>query len=339
MWNEKGRYAGRNLEDPVPYREAIRRWAEAEIRTQLADNQGRLTVAIARSERYNAYRKRRQTLIDRLRTDAQALDEERNLVPSGFSVVKGLFYLALSLLLILADFGLLGQVTARFLGYPWYSNGVSFVSLLFTQPLSAIGRFPDLFFLVLSVLLLGFFLKVWQDVEDSNLEGWRGLRERIVFSTLLVCSLLSIILMSAARLGMRFGDTTAYEGNPHFPGIVTFVLGFTLPLVSAGFFARGYDALEKRYQLFRICRRLQYNEFVEAWLSEKKASADAEVTKLQQLLEQFDGDESLEDLVRARQDDFDTAYYDAAFQLLDSPRLVERLRPVAVRRAITRRVA
>lgn len=336
MWDEKGRYAGRNLEDPAPYREAIRRQAAAENRKQMADSQGRLTVAKARSERYDADRKRRQTLIGRLRTEAQALDEERNEVPSSFSVVKGLFYLALSLLLIVADFGLLGQVTARFLDYPWYSNGISFVSLLFTQPLAALGRFPDLFFLVLSVLLLGFFLKVWRDVEDSKLKGLRGLRERIVFSTLLACSLVSIILMSAARLGMRFGSTTAYDGDPHFPGIVTFVLGFTLPLVSAGFFAHGYDALERRCRLFRLCRRLQYNEFVEAWLSEKKASADAEFTRLQQLL---DGNESIEELVRERQTAFDTAYYDAVFQLLDSPRLVERLRPVAVRRAIARRVA
>ncbi|HEX2252462.1 MAG TPA: hypothetical protein VHQ65_04255 [Thermoanaerobaculia bacterium] len=351
MWYEKGRSAGSRLEERTQALDAIRLHSERQVQQQRTD----LRRVVAPLEKAAARREHRcellASLVDRLRAQKRQLDLERDRLPSEFSLIKGGLYLVLSLALILADISLLGQVSARFLNYSWFSGDVPFSKLIFSDPITALAEFPDLLWLVLSVLLLGFFLKVWRDVDDADPRTElqtpvrRGRRERWIFTFLLICALASVFLMSAARLTMSFEGEAAVtpEVVPqatgiNFPGFVSFVLGFSLPLVSAGFFVRGYEALEKRYRLFRVSRRLQCNELLYSWLRGRNERLETEIERLHRESQRLSEPGDLEAQIAAHQEDFERGYDEARRELLTSTNLVERLRPVVLERALRREV-
>jgi hypothetical protein len=340
---QQGYAAGISLDDRVTAREAIRNQLELQHEGEMSRLRQRLVPHERKEERQRLRLERLETLIGRLRSDRQQLDELRDTMPSEFSLVKGILYLLLSICLILADIALLGQVTARFLNYRIYEGGGKreFWEVLFSDPAEALTLFPHLLFLVMSVLLMGLFLKVWRDVEDvyCSLPETRRRRERILFGLLLMLALLSVILMSAARLTMSFGnEETLQEVSPisswSFPSVVACILGLSLPLVSAGFFVRGYESIEKRYRLFRVSRRLQLNEWWYRAQSERQERLLGEIEALRAEVSPAGTSELIDKRIADLQREFDRGYRDGLAGLLASPDLAETLRPFAMRRAI-----
>lgn len=183
-----------------------------------------------------------------------ALEEDRLRASADFSVFKGVFYSITAVLLILADISVLGRVAAEFLGHDWRGGGRTFSQVLFSQPWVALRSFPDLFWLTIAVLLSGFFLKVWRDSWsswDAEKGAWRrgGKADFILFSVLGAFALSSIVFMASARFTIDLSSSGEQSASSSFARLVAFALGLGLPLASAGFFIKGYDALSKRANL------------------------------------------------------------------------------------------
>ena len=189
--------------------------------------------------------------LDLLAENRKSAARRREDSPAQFSLVKGLLYLSLAILLILADISILGQVIARFLGYNWRSSsGKTFAQLIFTDAPRAFHEFPDLFCLTIAILLIGFFTKVWRDSYLTTLGASPRRIDRAEFwlySGMLLLALSAVIAMAMARLTMDVGGSQGWPTR-----IVSTLLGLALPLVGAGFFLKGYDSLAERWELWRL---------------------------------------------------------------------------------------
>ena len=278
------------------------------------------------AERHNLLAERRRSL-----------GKRREGSTAQFSLLKGILYISLSVLLILADLSILGQVIARFLGYPWRTQGGgTFARLVFTDAARAFREFPDLFCLTAAILLIGFFIKVWRDSYLTILSDQPRRIDRAefwIYSGLLVLAFLAVVAMATARLSLDLGNSQGWATRG-----VSALLGLALPLVSAGFFLKGYDAIAERLELWRLAvQEAVYSLLTWAWrgrvkrlelLTSGKEEAENEIKSLP--LPEREAD--------ALRSAYSLGYREGLVDLFSAQGgLSERVRPLIVTRLLTRR--
>lgn len=269
----------------------------------------------------------------------RSVEERREAAPAEFSWVKGLLYMSFSVLLIFADVAILGQVIAQFLGYPWIDpvTGRNFAQLVFAAPQQALRSFPDLFFLTLALLLIGFFVKIWKDWYAIRFEDDRRVRriDRLKFflySVLAVLALVSVGIMASARLTIDLGETKGLLSRT-----AATILGLALPLVSAGFFLEGYDCLAARGLLWRLTLMGWVYRLPVYWIGSRRRRAEAELATPKRSLEGIEDPEHVEKAMRDAVLAYSRGYQEGVKDLLaegGSGSLYEKLRPIAVRRLL-----
>lgn len=269
------------------------------------------------------------------------VEQRREAASAEFSLVKGTLYIGISALLIFADISILGQVFAQLLGYPWVHPVTrrTFTQQLFTDPSQALKDFPDLLYLTVSLLLIGFFIKIWKDWYAIRFDNERSLRRSdhlkfILYSMLLMMSVVSVVLMASARLTFDMG-----EASGNLSRAASAFLGLTLPFVSAGFFMEGYDCLASRGLLWRLSLMAWlYRAPLFLWAARRRR-ADAALKVCALALEQLESDEHRQKLLGAREVAYAHGYREGVKSLLASPgpgELYGKLRPIAVRRLLAR---
>ncbi|WP_029898042.1 hypothetical protein [Desulfohalovibrio reitneri] len=197
-------------------------------------------------------RRDKESRIEDIQYRLDTMREDRRESPTEYSWFRGVFYTCLSILLIFADISILAIVSANLMGLPFRdeASGRNFLELLFNNPLAAYQAFPEVLFFTLSVLGIGFFIKVWLDIvlmPDRNKRfAGKGRLVYVIYTTFFILSAVSVALMAGARLIPEIaaipGDTGA-ASSFGYGNIVLTVMGFALPYVSVGFFMRGLDCL------------------------------------------------------------------------------------------------
>lgn len=333
MWLDRGRADGEMLADFATGTAGI----ENEVRLRFREQSGKLDAnrkILARMldetrAREEGHRKREGCWRQR----AEALVERREDQPGAFSLVKGSLYLLFSIILLAGDMVLLMEVASTYFNLDVIraEDAKSYMDLLFEgDVVGLLQSFGELVALTLAVLLCGMFLKVWRDSLRSDTPTGRRL-EKILFGTLLVLALLAVLGMSFARwevdpsAGPAGGLTRLAQG-------VSFLLGLALPLVSAGFFIKGYEAFELRYQLLRA-------HCAQSWHGARAAIASRRVRDAQQHLDRLDYDDgplntsdSLDDQISNARSEYQRGYQEGLRALMVSGGLLERLKPVAIGR-------
>lgn len=271
--------------------------------------------------------------------EQQRLEQLRRDQPSDFAMVKGILYLVLSVLLVAADVSILGQVLARLLDYDWRIPGVSYTfgTLFFKAPLQAFQEFPDLFCLTLSVLVIGLFIKVWLDTLEIRLKEGRGANRFLkvktyLFTLFFLFSVVTVISLASARLIIPIGTIPGV-----YPQVVAFILGLSLPFVSAGFFVRGYEVVSLRWELWQTTRkskrlqsrRRRYQKKLEG-LRETLLSVNSAAQGLEQ-------EEHRQEVLAALRAAFSSGYQEGVKRLLQpdpASSLADKFRPIAVSRLV-----
>jgi len=189
MWYERGKSAGAVLGDIEKEVSALQEVVTGEV-------EGKRRVAQLMVECQKADYAALESELDGLDDDLKRAKEEHNRsererrqATSLFSVPKGVLYLLLAILLLLADVSLLGQVAAEFFNYDWRTRVgggyQTFSELLFTDPVGAFREFPDLLWLTLAILLMSLFAKLWRDawdLYDLNEQRWRRFGKGVYFT-------------------------------------------------------------------------------------------------------------------------------------------------------------
>jgi hypothetical protein len=260
MSRELGYAYGESLEDFDTGLRMAMSQVEAELGGRRAELERAARAAELRRAEIDAQGSALANRAAALRDRRAALEKDYEVRTGSLEIVKAALYILLSALLLTADISIVGQVIARFLGYPWFSNKQNFVQTLFSSPLQALRLFPDLLGLTLGVLLIGLFLKVWYDsVEERFHRGEATAWVRFKFwlySILFFLAILTLFAMASARLLVPIGDAGSATGIPTgeklWARIVSAILGLTLPLVGAGFFLRGWSCLLPQPTLLRL---------------------------------------------------------------------------------------
>jgi hypothetical protein len=146
--------------------------------------------------------------------------------------------------------------------------------------MAAYYAFPEVLFFTLSVLGIGFFIKVWLDIvlmPDRNKRfAGKGRLVYVIYTTFFILSAVSVALMAGARLIPEIaaipGDTGA-ASSFGYGNIVLTVMGFALPYVSVGFFMRGLDCLGNSLSILCLWI-LKHVTFEVRQSSEKKIAAN-----------------------------------------------------------------
>lgn len=275
----------------------------------------------AHREREEVWRKRTEDLVER-----------REQSPGGFSLVKGTLYIVFSIALLFGDMVLLMEVASIYFALDVIlDDGTTYMDLLFSGDfLRLLQSFGGLVGLTIAVLLCGMFLKIWRDIGHPDPQIAKR-RERILFSMLLVLALLGVVGMSVARLQVNPAAAQS-TGLSLLAQVVSAVLGLALPLVSAGFFIKGYDAWESRYQMFRAhCAQGWHG--LRAWLvANKVAQQQGRIDRLESVHGPSTSLAALDaQLVQARVD-YQRGYYEGVRALMAGGGLLDRLKPVAIAR-------
>jgi hypothetical protein len=263
----------------------------------------------------------------------------RRRTPSDFSSIRGGMYLGISILLLLADFTLLGQVLARFLGLKWSDqDGVSFAIAFLRNPIGAYREHPELMLLTLGILVLGMSGKLLRDTylsaRTGNAEATPNRLEFYASFVLCVLAMATLTAVSAVRLSLPLGEV-----DNSFSRAVSALLGLVLPLLSAGFFIKGYDqiangfslALEKalcRLEQVRLRKRSRHVRHLEG--------AVARTTAAQTELDSADFAQSV---IHKQRLAFEIGYRRGLDRLLPAGTrgLYARLQPILLRRVLSQR--
>lgn len=339
MWFELGRTMGQGLESQEAGLEMIRRSIQADLNLKkdpFLREHGRGAARLGTLRRIEAGLAGRLASVNQSRSGVEA---RRDAAPAEFSWVKGLLYMGISILLIFADVAILGQVIAQFLGYPWYDPDTdrTFAQLVFTVPSQALRSFPDLFFLTLALLLIGFFVKIWKDWYAIRFDEERGLRRTdklkfVLYTVLVLLALLSVGLMAGARFTIDLGSTSGTLTRA-----ASALLGLALPLVSAGFFLEGYDCLAARGLLWRLSFVGWFYRVLSYWTESRRRRVEAELEAPRRAIEELDSSEHRAKATQEALLAFSRGYTEGVKQLLAegaAGSLYERLRPIAVRRLL-----
>lgn len=340
MAREVGRLYGEALDGPALGLQAVEAAARVETSeaiSKLSDEVRILEAKLASLETSGGRFLERSNIVA-----ARRLEEarRRDINPAEFSAVKGILYTALSILLLLADVSILGQVIARFLGYDWrLKDGRTFAQLVFTAPREAFHGFPDLFCLTLAILLMGFFVKVWRDARKSDSLTGTDTSVRSVdrtdywiYTILLLLAITAVVAMTATRLTLDVGKAKGL-----LPRLVSTIVGLTLPFVSAGFFLKGYDVLSSRFALWRVsCADILYS-IPAAFIEKKKSRLRAELESRNAIRIKMASPDHLNSLIARRKAEFVEGYRDGIYRLFSAGgSIVSRVRPLAIKLLLSR---
>ena len=269
-------------------------------------------------------------LNDRLcRNDGQLLKKAVS-IRADYSIVKGVIYTLIAIVCLLADATLLLEVAGQFSHANLSSQGadgklVSVYSLIWTGNWRlALSDYWQLFCLTVAVVLTGMFLKVWRDVlEDRG----RSKRDIWLFNLVLAFAGVILLAMAVARATVPVGGQHGALGVGSW---VSAVLGLTLPVVSAGFFIKGYEAFARRYRLLRTsCHARAFD--LAHWVVQKLATKhSARIRDLESKETALRAEDHFRKMVHQAIAEFDSGYDEGIQQLLSTGSLVERLRRLAV---------
>lgn len=348
MSRQVGLSYGTAIDDYQQGLQLIETSAREQIENETADLQRQVGTLSSASQLNEASADDLHQRVVATREAAAALRTHWRTRQSDFSVVKGSFYLIMWLILIFADISILGQFIARFLNYDWFDPLIqqTFIQVLFSNPVVAVALFPDLFWLIASVLLMGLFIKVWLDHYFLGPASPNPHAERlptltmppismrfIIDTTFLALTILSILVIGSARVTVPLPKAPG-----PYPSFVSALLGVCLPLISAGFFIAGYEILARRFALWRL-ERLEIKTTRRT--DQARREANETRTQLLALVAKRDrvasGDYQKQTLLSARAE-FDKGYLEGLTQLLTPARdqsLRTLLLPIALRKALS----
>lgn len=262
--------------------------------------------------------------------------------PEDYDWLKGLLYLGIAVALFVADLAILGRTFALLLDEQWKAqNGLSLVDELPKSFLDAISHHFAIAALSGSVLLLGLAVKVLRDAQFSGPPGdehtvLRSWNRRIAW----VMAILSVVVIGVTAWTRYASAATTASSQNKFSAEaawLSFVIGIGAPLIGAGFFMRGYDALFARIGLIRavcISEWWNYRHRRSAALSVKLAEQFAlQDMRLQRIASSGHASEKAE----LRVAEYLEGYRDGALALLrssDGKSLYEVLKPVYIQRML-----
>jgi hypothetical protein len=146
--------------------------------------------------------------------------------PEQFSLVRGVMFLCVGILAIAGDITFLGGVLATLVGADLRDplTQQTFARLAFSDPLLALERFPEVAVLTVSVLLVGFVVKVWHDAHrqyrrDGSDGAWYVIASVVSASGLLMLASVAFIRLQQP---LETGDSQSAR-------IVSTILGLVLP--------------------------------------------------------------------------------------------------------------
>ncbi len=321
--------------------------AASAARTLIVGFDERLTTLKSQRDRWGTFR-------DTASSYQSDLLAHRRKCASDYSVWRAALFLMLSLLLLLGDVGILGRVLADFVGEDYYSSdaGGDFLLTLVSQgPLAAFRYFPGLFGLVLSILVMGFYLKLWEEhlrtissLEDSSakslpVEKWMN----AIYLVVLILSILSVIGSAGIRLVSQTaseapinGISTAAEFSL-FKRFVMSLLGLALPYVSAAFFIKGSDKLGKSMRLWRETVKERYFDHNHRLVEKSIQFTSQRLTLAQQERDLLASETYQSSRLKKVKSSFTAGYRAGVLSALTSSdvlSLSNRLRPVALRNAL-----
>jgi hypothetical protein len=288
---------------------------------------------------------RREAALASVNQERTVLVARRQEHPTDFSLPKGVLYLLLAVLLLAADFAILGQVVSQFLGLSWRDPSTleTFAQTFFRSPVAAFRRFPELMLLTLGILTLGMFFKVWRDayLATQSAENRHALRrtEFRALTVFMVLSVACVVAMAFIRLLMPPGKTP--DIDVPLTRWAAVLLGLSLPFISAAFFIKGYD--------------LVGNVLLSGWLAVREAIAErrsdqaaAEHAKQLRSLEtcrselaDIDSSDAIHARVVLARKQYEEGYAQGVADLLGDAttdgNLYPRLRPLALRMLFSNR--
>lgn len=214
-----------------------------------------LKAASARNEELEAVFQERQALTDEL-------SHRRNISPRDFSLGRGVFFVAVGILLLVGDLTILSGVLTKILGLDGRATdgtNTMIVTEIVNRPFLALELFRNVIVLTFSVLLLGFFPKLFFDLPVEELPTTYRRTLKIV----MIASVAAVVVTALARWGFDIKlastpATTASTGGSGSAGssskwlfdISSVLLGLALPYVSCFFVSVGADRIGRRWDLW-----------------------------------------------------------------------------------------
>ncbi|MGA2623841.1 MAG: hypothetical protein ABSF91_08320 [Bacteroidota bacterium] len=277
--------------------------------------------------------------IAQLRQEIERLWKDRMTNPAQYALLKGLFYLLLAVLMILADVPVLGRAAQHFIpDIPWRDEeGTPFTQILFSNPANAWRSFPDLLLLVLAILCLGLFTKPWLDsVTAIDSQAQKTRTERVLFVIISILFVLSVLTVGAMAY-VRYDQA----GDDRVRGVVTALMGFALPFISAGFFMKAYPILANRLNHLSFSVRARIQTWWLEYRGKKREKLYMEIEEHDQILRERDLPAYASNLIALSQAEYADGYADGFSELLrktDGRTLFQKLTPIALRRISSRRI-
>jgi hypothetical protein len=305
-------------------------------RTEVITANGRAEVEAARSETAASHAARCHEELMRIRN-------ERDNSPVDFSLIKGSLYVLLSVLVLVADMAILGEVFGAVLNAEFYFENKSFVTLLLTDPGQAFKLSPALLVLMIAVLVMGMALKLARDHFGSVRASSGPLRrlENLVVIAFVLASVLVVAIVALVRYQTPLAqgsapDPTATVGATNeVIQILSAALGLFLPFISAVYFIKGYEQIANRLRLFTrwALHWLALMHFRRA--TRKAALARAQCEQVQQELAVYERPGSFEKLLDEVRAGYRTGYAEGVFGVISvSHSLLDVIRTRLVSRHI-----
>lgn len=218
---------------------------------------------------------------------AQAeLEKHKKLIEQKhlFSLFIGVLFLIVSFLLLYADTFLLGDVIRNMFGLPAVSEeDIPFQKMFIQTPIKALKNFPEILTMSLSILFMGFYLKVLEGTISENNTKWseRDIKTKTFFIievTVGVLSLIVLLVVAYARY-----DTPIFlneNGGPSFPiQLFSAIMGFTLPYVSAIFFMKGYTKTKNELKLLVLKFKILFWDLIHGMYKSRIMNLKKRVSK------------------------------------------------------------
>ncbi len=221
------------------------------------DTRARLNDVVASIAAKSLEREAAAHNVRRLETEAVVLRErraertrERALEPAMYSIPRSVLFIILGMCAIVGDLAFLGTILAMLVGSSVVTDtGDSIAKVLLTDPRNGLIAFPEVTLLAISTLTSGFVVKLWY--QHAKARGGSASKAWFWILSAGCCLVMTVlVLISAVRLQLPLsGDVGVYDTL--LGRWATAVLGLSLPLVAAFFFADGIDVLGRRYELWR----------------------------------------------------------------------------------------
>lgn len=289
---------------------------EGEARQAAAQALQTAEAAVVASEiTVNSLTERESRISLRLQQERSTLDlllTDQHKNPKDFSIPRGIFFVAVGLLLLVGDLTVLSGVLSRILGLPLRAEipgGYFSVAEIVNRPWQAWQYFRNVLVLTSSVLLLGFFPKLFFDVREDQFT----LLFRRFLRTVLVVSVLAVLATAFARFGMKLGDEPPLTG---LFGYATVLIGIALPFASSFFSMFGSEKLGRRFDVWRLDRATKRTAAGHQEAVNRLAQAESDLAERQAALRRLAGAEYLNQETAKAVADFSVGYSNGVKLLL-----------------------